>query len=87
MGEGYRRAEEILGVTRSLSKVAASRAALESEYGGWGLSPTGWPLGCAKSPLHTCPSQPHKQGQLWPLSILGLPRPSSTLAPQECEFP
>lgn len=53
MGEGYRRAEEILGVTRSLSKVAASRAALESEYGGWGLSPTGWPLDCAKSPLHT----------------------------------
>lgn len=53
MGEGYRRAEEILGVTRSLSKVAASRAALEREYGGWGLSPTGWPLDCAKSPLHT----------------------------------
>lgn len=83
MGEGYRRAEEILGVTRSLSKVAASRGALEREYGGWGLSPTGWPLDCAKSPLHTCPCQPRKQGQLWPFSILGLPRPQ----PQECEFP
>ena len=33
MGEGYQRAEEILGVTRFLSKVAASRGALERENG------------------------------------------------------
>ena len=54
-------------VTRFLSKVAASRGALEREYGGWGLSPTGWPLDCVKLQTLLLSRALHSRIYLFPL--------------------